>query len=226
MKYTWRGRTRNGVVQSRLDYFFVSTHMIYDLVNVTINPSISSDHSIINIELNIACDQKRGSVFWKFNAILLKDNEYVSLIKNLIKNCKAQYNNYENKALLWDIIKCQIRSETISYAASQSKLNKQVAKKLMKELNNLENKINNGKDVHKEFLVGLLDSVLTKNNFQFNVTNFLQEEEVQPWAKKLHPALLSHTSKKRMYTHTGCNPSFILDTLMTSSLYGNMAKMN
>jgi len=72
LKYTWRGKTRNGLVQSRLDYLFISTHMIYDVDNVLINPSVKSDHSIISINFNIKQDNDRGKGFWKFNSSLLK----------------------------------------------------------------------------------------------------------------------------------------------------------
>ena len=151
LKYTWRGKTRNGLVQSRLDYIFISTHMIYDLDNVLIDPSVKSDHSIITVNFNIHQEHTRGKGFWKFNSSLLKSKEYIEIVKNVLDNCKNKYINFENKTLLWDVIKCEIRSETISYAAWASKKRKEEIEKLRNALIVLEININNGENVFNEY---------------------------------------------------------------------------
>ena len=47
-RYTWRqGKTTNTLKQSRLDYWLISTHLIYELTNVDILPGFRSDHSLI-----------------------------------------------------------------------------------------------------------------------------------------------------------------------------------
>ena len=76
-KFTWRNFTRNGYVQSRIDYFLISTHMVYDYHSASINPGIKSDHSIIKLTFEIPESRTRGRGFWKFNSTLLKDTEYV-----------------------------------------------------------------------------------------------------------------------------------------------------
>ena len=48
-RYTWRGLTRQGRVFSRLDFWLISAHMIYDLIKTDISPSIKTDHSIITL---------------------------------------------------------------------------------------------------------------------------------------------------------------------------------
>ena len=70
-RYSWRGMTRNGLVRSRLDYFLISSHMVYDVSNVSIEPSIKSDHSIISAEFNFDNTCTKGRGFWKFNSSLL-----------------------------------------------------------------------------------------------------------------------------------------------------------
>jgi len=114
-KYTWRGNTRNGLVFSRLDFWLTSMHMIYDLNDVDIRPGIKSDHSIITLSFQIKESQKRGRGFWKFNSALLKDMDYIDLIKNKITQCCKIYTDFKNKALLWDVIKCELRMVTVSY---------------------------------------------------------------------------------------------------------------
>ena len=120
-RFTWRAHTRGGFIQSRLDYWLVSIHMLYDLHKTDIKPSIKSDHSIITLSFNIQNTQQRGKGFWKFNNSLLKDKLYLDKINKCINDCKLKYANLDNKALKWDTIKCEIRSVTISYSSFKAK---------------------------------------------------------------------------------------------------------
>ena len=74
-RFSWRGVTRSGIVQSRSDYWLVSTHMLYDLIETNIKPSIRTDHSLITLSFNLTGTQKRGRGFWKFNTGLLNDKK-------------------------------------------------------------------------------------------------------------------------------------------------------
>ena len=47
-------------------------------------PSIKSDHSAILLSINGIEEQIHGPFFWKFNASLLDDKDYVTLI-NIVK---------------------------------------------------------------------------------------------------------------------------------------------
>ena len=149
--FTWRNFTRNGFVQSRIDYFFTSTHMVYDLADVNIKPGIKSDHSLIKITFKLTNTQSRGKGFWKFNSSLLLDPEYVVKIKQVIVENDKKYEDLKNKALLWDVIKCDIRSHTISYASWKAKQQKLLLSNLHSQLEILEQKLNDGLNVQKEF---------------------------------------------------------------------------
>jgi len=87
-RFTWRGMTRGGRVFSRLDYWLTSSHLIYDLVETSIDPSIKTDHSIISVTFELNNTDKKGRGFWKFNSMLLRDQEYITTIKQLIQNSK------------------------------------------------------------------------------------------------------------------------------------------
>ena len=156
--------------------------MIYDLEDVNINPSVKSDHCIITVKFNIKQDHTRGKGFWKFNSSLLKNKDYVEIVKNVLNECKAKYLNLENKTLLWDVIKCEIRSETISYAAWLSKNRKEEIEKHRNTLIALDNDINNGKDVFNEYqeikvkLEGLLQTV-ADGVFIRSRAKFIEENE-------------------------------------------------
>ena len=77
-RYTWR--QLNPLRQSRLDFWLVSIHIMYELENVDIKPSYKSDHSIICLVIVNSKEQERGPGFWKFNSSLLTDTVYVAYI--------------------------------------------------------------------------------------------------------------------------------------------------
>jgi len=75
--FTWRSKTKSGVVQSRLDMFLVSENLQYIIPNVCIKTGLKSDHSLINFSIKLLNTIKRGLGSWKMNLELLKDKEYV-----------------------------------------------------------------------------------------------------------------------------------------------------
>ena len=137
-RYTWRGMTKHGLVQSRLDYCLVSSHMLGNLEDVSIQPSIRSDHSMVSVGFQLESRFSKGRGFWKFNSSLLSDKEYVSNIKEVINSCKDKYSYLENKGNMWDLIKCEIRSKTISYTAWRTKKHNHDVELLRKEIDVLE----------------------------------------------------------------------------------------
>ena len=62
-RYTWRQRTKAGVVHSRLDILLVSLQLSYLVQESDIDIGICSDHSIINIALNKQIGEARGKSF-------------------------------------------------------------------------------------------------------------------------------------------------------------------
>ena len=78
--------------------------------------------------------QNRGKGIWKLNISFLQDTEYISLIKETIKNAKLDSENLNNKKLTWDFVKRHIRTKSISFGIKKYKLEG-------KALNDLENKL-------------------------------------------------------------------------------------
>lgn len=72
------------------------------------------------------------------NTNLLQDEDYLNQIKRLIRQCKDKYKDLNDKRLVWDVTKCEIRAETISYACYKSKSRKQMENELIKRLKELE----------------------------------------------------------------------------------------
>ncbi len=82
-RYTWHARGKS----SYLDYLFISEHLLNDINKCKIIPGLHSDHSILSLELN-ANKINTGKGLWEFNLKLLKDMDYVKLVKDTVKQCK------------------------------------------------------------------------------------------------------------------------------------------
>ena len=164
-KFTWRGNTKRGIVQSRLDFWLLSTHMIYDITGCDIKPGIKSDHSIISISFIKQDTHHHGKGFWKFNASLLKDTILVDKVKDTIANCNVKYSHMQNKALAWDVTKCEIRSEILSYSVWKAKESRRYGKTLENNLIELEKQLDNGIEVHTEY-----------NNLKTEFENYNEEK--------------------------------------------------
>ena len=92
-KYTWRQSSYRK--QSRLDFFLVSETFIHTVLKADIVPGYRTDHSGILLKLKIN-ENERGPGYWKFNCSLLKDKEYVKMVKETIEEVKTIYNNNNN----------------------------------------------------------------------------------------------------------------------------------
>ena len=123
-RYTWRSNTRNGIAQSRLDYFIISRSLEYSISDTDIKPGLNSDHSIITITIKFNNYQKRGKGLWKLNCKLLTDEQYIERMKAKIDDTKLDSKNIQNLHIRWDFIKGSIRSECINYSIEKAKLEK------------------------------------------------------------------------------------------------------
>jgi hypothetical protein len=149
--YTWHNLTNK---LSRLDYFLVSAGTMNIIETTIIKPGYRSDHSIVELTLNLS-KHKKGPGLWKFNNSLLNDNEYVNKIKKWIADTTAQYINRNtirtneqdqkysiNYQLLFEILKLEIRGKTIAFTAAQKKKREKVELLLDKKIDGL----------HKEYI--------------------------------------------------------------------------
>jgi hypothetical protein len=145
--YTWRqGSSASRLKQSRLDYWLVSVHLMYDLNNVDIKSSIRSDHSMIDIDFYKSDTPDRGPSFWRFNASLLKDKTYIEQIKTCLEKATEKYKDLNDTGLKWDMIKMELRSTTICYSKNKAKLTRDNIKQKMIIVNELENKLSSQPD--------------------------------------------------------------------------------
>ena len=61
----------------------------------------------------------RGPGTWEFNNSLLQDGNDLQLIKDSYPSIEHKFQDVENKQILWELIKMEIRAETIRYSKTK-----------------------------------------------------------------------------------------------------------
>ena len=88
---------------------------------MNIKPEFRTDHSLVILEI-LPDTEKIGPGFWKLNTSLLLDKDYVQKIKTIIKDsyelCTSQNTNPN---LIWELVKSDIRGESIKYSSFKKK---------------------------------------------------------------------------------------------------------
>ena len=128
-RFTWR--QKNPFIQRRLDYWLINDTSQDDIEKSDIIPSINSDHSAIFLQLNSLDKPEYGPSFWKFNASLTDDDDFVKLINESVPMWLKEFDEVTDKILLWDFIKYRIRQASIKYS-------KEKALKKRKKISDLE----------------------------------------------------------------------------------------
>ena len=118
-RFTWRQKAP--LIQGRLDFWLVANALQEEIDQADIVPSIKSDHSAILLSINGIDKQIRGPSFWKFNASLLDDKDYVIFINGRYKVWVDEFKNIDDPRFFWDLIKYKIRQDTISYSKFKAK---------------------------------------------------------------------------------------------------------
>ena len=138
-RFTYRQKTP--LILSRLDFFMVSNAMQDNIVDVDIISNLWSDHSAINLSIKHLPPVKKGNSHWKFNASLISDKDYNTLLEERLQQWKLQYRDIHDDRLVWELLKYEIRKFTMSYC-SQKKLDlMKVESMKIKELKALEVKL-------------------------------------------------------------------------------------
>ena len=136
--YTYASKTLT--VKLRLDYFLISESFLQHVKKIGSSASIAPDHKTIYIDLTLPQNINRGPGFWKFNNSLLNDEEYIFRIQQLIPRLLEKYSRLEDKNLVWELMKMEIRQNTISYAKRKAKnmfLREDELQKRMEELDQI-----------------------------------------------------------------------------------------
>lgn len=128
-QYTWNGVAQGLATNKdkrlfrRLDYFFISDGLQPFVDSVKIIPAPSTDHSAVTIKLKSFEGGKRGPSFWKMNNSLLKEENYVNGINDLIDKVllDTKIDNTTSAQSVWELAKYEIRKFSIKYSKKRAK---------------------------------------------------------------------------------------------------------
>lgn len=87
-KFTYKQATPRK--QARLDFFLVSEDVLDQISSTDILSGYRTDHSLISLDFKLS-SFSRGNGIWKFNSLLLIDQDYVKTVKQVIKDTIEQY---------------------------------------------------------------------------------------------------------------------------------------
>ena len=82
-----------------------------------------------------------GNGFWKLNFSFLNDKNYVSEISELIPAWGKEHSPIDDKRILWEILKYEIRKFSIRYSSNKKRDIKSKENKLLIKLSKLELKL-------------------------------------------------------------------------------------
>ena len=94
-RFTWR--QKKPLIQRRLDFWLNSEVCQEDIEKSDIISSMSSDHSAIILHFSSISKQKYGPSFWKFNASLTEDMNYVALLTESVPEWLAEFSAVTDK---------------------------------------------------------------------------------------------------------------------------------
>lgn len=135
-RFTWR--QKKPLIQRRLDFWLLSDVCQEDIEKSDIISSINSDHSAITLHFSSIGKQKNGPSFWKFNASLVDDTNFVALLTESVPKWLIEFNAVTDKRVLWDLIKYRIRQMTIKYSKERAREKRERVSKIEKILRTCE----------------------------------------------------------------------------------------
>ena len=131
-------------VKSRLDFILIAKNLSKFVKFVNgIKASIAPDHKTVHLCLSWPNNSPRGPGFWKFNNTLLNDENYTGEICELIPHIREKYESLNDKRLVWELIKMEIRDHTMSFAKGKARAAFRRETEISKQLEELDYKICN-----------------------------------------------------------------------------------
>ena len=142
-RYTWR--KSNPIQGSRIDYVFVSQSMVTSSVirRVEIKPCISSDHSLVNLQMCIYSDEKGRGLF-RFDNHLLDDDDFVQTARQeILKVSEGQgiYEGVDNLGLKIEMLLSEIRVLSIKLSKHKAIERREEYNALIGNLDKLDQEI-------------------------------------------------------------------------------------
>ena len=94
-RFTFTQNHSSGFIQSRLDYMLI-LNTLQEFVTMTeIMTPFLTDHSLVLFSLSKEKTTIRDKGLWKFNSSLTKDQNYITEIKNLMRNFSNENESFK-----------------------------------------------------------------------------------------------------------------------------------
>ena len=158
-RYTWRRKRPE--IHCRLDFFLVTQSLMCNITSANILTGYKTDHSLIEITVATHSNM-RGPGFWKLNTSLLTEMDYINQIRAVIKETQEEYQNdtFVKYALMWEMIKLNIRKQSLKYSTIKKAKISRREEEIEKEINRLQCLIetSNMKEKDKEDTLNALDT--------------------------------------------------------------------
>lgn len=105
---------------TRIDYFLIDAKLSSDIISTKYHNILISDHSPVELKLDI--NRTRPAYNWRFNPLLLNDDQFRLRILNSITAYLAENDTSDvNDSTLWEAFKAVIRGHIIAYEAKLKK---------------------------------------------------------------------------------------------------------
>ena len=140
-QYTFRQKTP--LVQSRLDYWFISNQLEQAVSTCEILPSITPDHAGIILGVKfVKTNHMHGRSYWKYNNSLCLDKKFLEGMVNEINFIKRDWGNiFDKKLLFWDYLKMKMRAYAIKFSKAKAKEKTENIQRLENEVKKLVSEI-------------------------------------------------------------------------------------
>ena len=122
-RYTFRQEHVSGLIQRRLDCFYISDSKPVSVKNTDVLASLLTDHSPISVSYYKNEESNRGRGFWKFNNSLIENEEFVQQMKKYISDTLNELfnENILDDQIKWEYFKYSIRKYTINFSKKLAK---------------------------------------------------------------------------------------------------------
>ena len=124
---------------SRLDYFLLPMHLVNLVQEVEIVSQPFSDHSIVEMNLDLS-ENIRGRGYWKLNNLHLEQKDYIDKINEILDYAEICYDDI-NPSLKLEMIKKDVTEFSMYYSHKVASERKIKLQSLNKQLNSCEKKL-------------------------------------------------------------------------------------
>ena len=143
-QYSW-SKQKPKYTASRIDFFLINYGILAE-TQCKIVPGCSTNHSLIDLTLNLN-KSERGKGYWKLNTHHLLNPEYVSHNNSVIEDTIFAF-SYQQPDEKWEVMKHKIIKVSKSWSKSKARDNAKSLHQIIKKIDMLTRKLN--ENVHEQ----------------------------------------------------------------------------